>query len=58
MRTIKIEKLTLNIGAGKNQDKLDKGVILLKYLTGMNPVKTVTQKRIPGWGLRPGLHIG
>ena len=58
MRNIRIEKLTLNIGAGKEQAVLDKGLLLLKNITGISPVKTVTQKRIAGWGLRPGLPIG
>ena len=58
MKNIRIEKLTLNIGAGKDQKVLDKGVILLKHITGIDPVKTTTQKRIAGWGLRPGLPIG
>lgn len=58
MRDIYIEKLTLNIGAGKDQDKLDKGMKLIEYLTGVKPVKTKTTKRIPGWGIRPGLPIG
>src|SRR3989338_6964113 len=58
MQHIRIEKLTLNIGAGKDQAKLEKGVQLIKSITGIEPVKTVTQKRIPSWGLRPGLPIG
>jgi len=58
MREIKIEKLTLNIGAGKDQDKLEKGMKLLKMVTGINPIKTFATKRIPNWGLRPGLPIG
>ena len=58
MKTIKIEKMTLNVGAGKDPKKLEKGVLLLKHITGIEPVKTVTEKRIPTWGLRPGLPIG
>lgn len=58
MKTIRIEKVTLNVGAGKDSVKLKKGVKLLKNLTGINPVTTFTQKRIPAWGLRPGLPIG
>ena len=58
MREVKIEKVTLNIGAGKDQDKLEKGVKLLKRITGITPVKTFATKRIPAWGLRPGLPIG
>lgn len=58
MRNIRIEKLTLNIGSGKDQTKLEKGVQLLKAVTGIEPVKTITNKRIAAWGLRPGLPIG
>jgi large subunit ribosomal protein L5 len=58
MKQIRIEKITLNIGTGKDQSKLDKARILLKNITGIEPVKTKTNKRIPTWGLRPGLPIG
>jgi large subunit ribosomal protein L5 len=58
MRLLRIEKITLNVGAGKDQSMLDKGVKLLKMITGIDPVKTLAKKRIPGWGLRPGLPIG
>ena len=58
MREIRIEKVTLNIGAGKDQNRLEKGILLLKNITGIDPIKTFTNKRIPGWGLRPGLPIG
>ena len=58
MRTIKIEKVTLNIGTGEPGDKLEKAVKLLGSITGETPVKTTTQKRIPTWKIRPGLEIG
>ena len=58
MKTIRIEKITLNVGAGKDQNKLEKGMKLLQKVTGIEPIKTFTSKRIPGWGLRPGLPIG
>lgn len=58
MKTIKIDKLTLNIGAGKDAALLKKGRMLLKNLTGIEPVNTITQKRLAAWGLRPGLPIG
>ncbi len=58
MRQIRIEKLTLNVGAGKDAVKLKKGIKLLKNITGLDPLTTYTQKRIPAWGLRPGLPIG
>ena len=58
MRQIRIEKLTLNVGAGTNSAKLEKGMKLIKNITGIPPVKTFTNKRIPTWGIRPGLPIG
>ncbi|MFT4303257.1 MAG: 50S ribosomal protein L5 [Candidatus Woesearchaeota archaeon] len=58
MREIDVEKLTLNVGAGKDQSLLDKGMKLLKNITGIDPIKTITTKRIPSWGVRPGLPIG
>ena len=58
MRNIKIEKVTLNMGAGKDQAKLEKGMKLMKNITGIAPVKTFSMKRIPEWGLRVGLPIG
>tara|TARA_Y100000310_G_scaffold342215_1_gene444351 strand:- start:3827 stop:4354 length:528 start_codon:yes stop_codon:yes gene_type:complete len=58
MKAIQIEKVTLNIGAGKPGPQLEKGKILLKALSGMQPAETRTTKRIPGWSLRPNLVIG
>lgn len=58
MRNIRIEKVTLNIGAGKDQTRLEKGLVLLNTITNATPIKTTTNKRIQEWGLRPGLPIG
>lgn len=58
LREIRISKITLNVGAGKDEEHLKRGLKLLHKITGMTPVKTKTSKRIPGWGLRPGLVIG
>jgi len=58
MKQLRIEKVTINIGTGKDQKRLENAVTLIKNLTGIQPVKTITQKRIAGWGLRPGLPIG
>jgi len=58
MRLIKVTKVTLNIGTGKDQVLLEKALKLMKQITGIPPVKTITQKRIAAWGLRPGLPIG
>ncbi|PIN86491.1 50S ribosomal protein L5 [Candidatus Woesearchaeota archaeon CG10_big_fil_rev_8_21_14_0_10_44_13] len=58
MREIRVEKITLNIGTGKDQSKLEKGLKLITAIAGVKPIKTFTQKRIPEWGLRPGLPVG
>jgi large subunit ribosomal protein L5 len=58
MKNIKIEKLTINIGAGRDEKVLTKAVKLIKNITGVTPVRTVTNKRLAAWGLRPGLPIG
>ena len=58
MKTIQVEKITLNIGAGKPGPELEKGKILLKAIAGKAPCETKTKKRIPGWSLRPNLTIG
>ena len=58
MRNLKIDKVTLNFGAGTDQKKLEKGLKLLKLISGKNPVKTYSRGRVPAWGLRVGLPIG
>ncbi|MCF7798717.1 50S ribosomal protein L5 [Candidatus Woesearchaeota archaeon] len=58
MKEIKIEKLTLNVGAGRDEKVLQRAVKLLKNITGIDPVQTITNKRLAAWGLRPGLPIG
>ena len=58
MQEIRVEKVTLNVGCGKDQGKLEKAEKLIKNITWIEGVKTVTNKRIPEWGLRPGLSVG
>jgi len=58
MRQIKVEKITLNIGTGGPGENLDRAQRLLQKLTNHKPVITTSQKRIPTWGVRPGLQIG
>jgi len=57
MQEIRIEKITLNAGVGEAGDKLEKAARLLKNITGMEPLRTSSKKRIPTWGVRPGLGI-
>ena len=50
--------MVLNIGAGEAGSKLDKAIKLLSSLSNQKPIATTSKKRIPTWGLRPGLTIG
>ena len=45
MREIRIEKVTLNIGCGNDQDKLKRAEKLLQVLTGQKPLITKTKRR-------------
>ncbi|PIO08324.1 50S ribosomal protein L5 [Candidatus Pacearchaeota archaeon CG10_big_fil_rev_8_21_14_0_10_34_12] len=56
MREIKIEKVVLNVGG--TGDSLVKGAKLLKLITGKEPAKMKSKKRIPNFGVRPGLEVG
>ena len=58
MKEIRIEKLTLNMGMGEAGDKLKKAVKLLSTVSNKKPVLTKSYKRIPTWGVRPGLELG
>lgn len=55
---IKLEKITLNCGTGTDPSKLERGYKLLNLISGRKPVRIRTLKRIPAFGLRPGLQIG
>jgi large subunit ribosomal protein L5 len=58
MKEIRIEKITLNLGTGGPGEPLEKALKLLNKITNMKPIETKSKKRIPGWGIRPGLSIG
>lgn len=58
MRKLKIDKITINIGTGSDQNSLEKATKLIKMITGKAPVKTFSKRRIPTWSIRPGLPIG
>lgn len=53
---VKIEKLVLSVAG--TADKLEKGYRLLKVITGMEPKRIASKKRIPSFGVRPGLETG
>lgn len=56
MRTIKIEKVVLSVGG--TGDYLAKGHKLLEIITKRKPAKRISRKRIPTFGVRPGLETG
>ena len=55
---ISISKVTVNIGVGASGDKIEQAKKLLETMTGQKVVETVTQKRIPKWGVRKYMKIG
>ncbi len=64
MREIRIEKVVINMGVGEPGERLEKAETILarivKTITGKDykPVRTIAKKKIPKWGIRPGLAIG
>lgn len=58
MRQISIEKVTLNIGVGEPGEKLEKAKRLLERISSRKAVQTLAKRRVPTWGIRPGLPIG
>ena len=57
MQELKIDKVTLNIGAGDDKQKIEKSVKLLEMLTGKKPVVTKSKKRST-FGVAKGKPIG
>lgn len=57
-REIFVEKVTVNMGVGEAGEELEKGLKILQLVTKKKPVKTVTNAKLPTWGIRPGLPIG
>lgn len=58
MKTISVEKVTLNCGCGTDHPRLEKSMKLLEKISGMKPIKTLSKTRLANWGLRVGLPIG
>lgn len=58
MRTIELEKVTLNVGVGEGGDKLDKVERVLTGLAGRKPARTLAKKTIREWRVRLGEPIG
>jgi len=58
MKNLKLEKVTLNCGTGTDPARLEKGYKMLSMLSGKKPIRIRSEKRIPAFGVRPGLQIG
>lgn len=56
MREVRIEKIILSCGGVK--DELEKSIKLLKKISKKTPVRKMTSKRIPTFGIRPKLEVG
>lgn len=53
----KIEKVVVNLNAGKSGEPLEKANSVLKEITGRNPVKRRAKKTIRDFGIREGESI-
>ncbi|MEA1924465.1 MAG: 50S ribosomal protein L5 [Candidatus Altiarchaeota archaeon] len=58
MEEPRVEKVVVNIGAGKSGEKLVNAETLLERLTARKPVRTISRSRVPAWGLKKGDPIG
>jgi large subunit ribosomal protein L5 len=58
MKDVLIEKVVVNMGIGADPEKSKRGEKILESITGKKPVKTKGTKRIPDWGVRPGVVLG
>ncbi len=58
MRAPRVEKVTINVGVGEAGDHLERVMQIIEELTGRKPVKTITYKRIPDFGIRPKSIVG
>jgi len=56
MNKVEIEKVVLSMGV--TGDDVEKGLKLLKLLSGKKPVKTFGKKRVPALGITPGMEVG
>ena len=58
MKKIRLEKVTLNCGAGTEPHRIEKCIKLLELISGGKAKVIITNKRIPAFGVRPGLKLG
>lgn len=58
MQEVLIEKVVVNMGFGADPERMKKAEQVIKVITGKKPLKTTSTKRIPDWGVRPGVPLG
>lgn len=58
MRTVSLDKVTVNICVGNDKQAMIKAKKLLESLTKKTPVEATAKKRLATWQIRPGLAIG
>ena len=58
MRSIRVEKVVVNVGVGEAGDKLAKARKVLELVTKQAPTQTVARTAVRDWGVRRGMPIG
>jgi len=58
MQVVRLEKVTLNCGAGSDAKKLDRSIKLLTMLGEGTVKNTLSRSRIPAFGIRINQEIG
>ena len=58
MRTVKLAKVTVNIGVGKSGEQLERAKKILKQVTNQDPSSCMATKAIKDFGIREGEPIG
>ena len=58
MRTLRIEKVTVNIGLGKSGEPLEKAKKVLMQIAEQKPSSRRARRAIKDWGVRRGEPIG
>lgn len=58
MQSVRLEKVTLNIGAGEPGERLENAKVLLEKITGKKAILTKAKDRNPTFKIRKGDNIG
>jgi len=58
MKQVLMDKVVINMGVGSEPEEMKKAQQIIHLVTGKKAAKTISQARIPDWGLKPGVEIG